>query len=77
MDMVGKGVIERDAYREGRLVPSDESHIQRLLEMVAGNWEMRNAEWRTTMIQTLFDIQLNGKNGLKDRSGLLEFRYDT
>ena len=76
MDMVIKGIVQRDSYREGILIPSPESFAGELLRSVAPEWETRSNEWYRLTVGVLLSIPLNGKNGLKDRSGLLEFRYD-
>lgn len=76
MDMVAKGIVQRDSYREGILIPSTAPTISGLLESVALNWEDRNQAWHKLIVTVLLSIPLNGKNGLKDRSGLLEFKYD-
>jgi len=76
MDMVAKGIVQRDKYREGILIPNAQSSASELLQSVAQKWEIRSAEWYRLTVSVLLTIPLNGKDGLKDRSGLLEFRYD-
>lgn len=76
MDMVAKGIVQRDKYREGILIPGAQSSNSALLQSVAGEWEVRRQEWYHLAVSVLRTIPLNGKDGLKDRSGLLEFRYD-
>lgn len=76
MDMVAKGIVLKDRYREGILMPSAQSFANELLQSVAQKWEIRSAEWYSLAVSVLLSIPLNGKDGLKARSGLLEFRYD-
>lgn len=76
MDMVAKGVVQRDMCREGILVPNSESPASYLLQSVAQEWEARNEDWHRLAINVLLSMPLNGKDGLKSRSGLMEFRYD-
>lgn len=77
MDMVAKGIVQRDAYREGVLIPRTESeNVSMLLESVAQNWNVKDENLQNMTITALLSIPLNGKNGLKERSGLMEFRYD-
>ncbi len=75
-DMVAKGVVQREKYREGILKTAPDSSIPNLLELVAQNWHVRNEEWHEMVLKALLSIPLNGKDGLKDRSGLMEYRYD-
>ena len=76
MDMVAKGIVLRDAYREGVLIPRTESEdVSKLLESVAENWKVRDEDFHNMTIKALLSIPLNGKMGLKDRSRLMEFRY--
>lgn len=76
MDMVAKGIVQRDKYREGILTPNAESSASELLQSAAQEWEARCEEWHQLAVSVLLSIPLNGRNGLKDRSGLLEFKYD-
>lgn len=76
MDMVTKGILQRSRYREGILTPNPKSPASELLQSVAQEWEARNEEWHRLAIKVLLSIPLNGKDGLKNRSGLMEFRYD-
>ena len=76
MDMVAKGIVRRDEYREGILIPNAQPSTCELLKAIAEKWEIRNHEWYPLAVSFLRSIPLNGKDGLKDRSSLLEFRYD-
>ena len=76
MDMVSKGIVQRTAYREGLLIPAIDTSTSGLLDKVAQTWEDRTVEWRQMTVDVLLSIPLNGQNGLKARSGLLEYRYD-
>lgn len=38
---------------------------------------MKDSEYRNLLVQQLGEIQLIGKDGLKARTGLAEYRYDT
>lgn len=76
MDMVGRGLLERTAYLEGLLVVSDSSQAHDVLVQVTAKWSGKESEARSTIIDALGSLSLNGHNGLKARSGLLEYRYD-
>lgn len=77
MDMISKDVLIRQAYREGSLLPESEPDIDELLRTVAGNWISRDNAWHQLALSVLLDLPLNGKDGLKHRSGLLEYKYDS
>lgn len=76
MDMVAKGIVQPERYREGILTPSLVPPACELLQSAAQEWEARNQEWHQLAVNVLLSIPLNGKDGLKSRSGLMEFRYD-
>lgn len=76
MDMVAKGIVQRDRYRDGILFPSLEPAARQLLQSVAQEWCVSREEWYRSAVSVLLSMPLNGQDGLKDRSSLLEFRYD-
>jgi len=76
MDMVGKDILVPQAYREGHLQPEADPRVDELLQAVAGNWLSRDAAWHQLAVSVLLDVPLNGKDGLKHRSGLMEYKYD-
>lgn len=76
MDMASKGLIDRSLYQEGQLSVVDAEYSRGLLLEVAAKWAPQNIELCDLILEALNSMTLNGKNGLKDRSGLLEYRYD-
>ncbi|WP_339135823.1 MAG: ABC-three component system middle component 5 [Candidatus Electrothrix sp. GW3-4] len=77
MDMVARGIIQRKKYQEGTLILNiEEAHAYDFITSVAEEWKIRNEEWHEKLINVVLSIPLNGRGGLKDRTGLLEFRYD-
>jgi hypothetical protein len=76
MDMVARGLIEKSSYQAGAIVPSSNQKGRQLLLNVANGFEMRSSNWYKALIDSIGNIHLNGENGLKHRTGLLEFRYD-
>lgn len=71
MDMVAKGIVQRDAYRKGVLLPCVELDVSKLLESVAKNWNVRDEDFHNMALEALLSIPLNGNNGLKERSSSL------
>jgi len=76
MDMVSRDILVPQAYREGHLQPESEQRVDELLQAVAKNWLSSEALWHQLAVSVLLDIPLNGKDGLKHRSGLMEYKYD-
>lgn len=76
MDMVAKGILERSPYQAGSLLPSSSQEKRDLLSKVASGFDLRNSDWYLVLIESFGSLELNGENGLKHRTGLLEFRYD-
>lgn len=76
MDMVSKDILVPQAYQEGHLLPETEPRVDDLLQAIAENWLSRDAVWHQLAVRVLLDVPLNGKDGLKHRSGLMEYKYD-
>lgn len=76
MDMVGKDILVKQAYREGLLISEPNSRVQNTLMEVAQNWKSTDTEWHQHALQMLLEVDLSGRDGLKDRTGLMEYRYD-
>lgn len=75
-DMVAKGILRRDGFKDGLLVRNLESAHSELLERISQNWKLRSLEWYRLTLDIFVSFPLNGQDGLKARSGLLEYRYD-
>lgn len=76
MDMAAKGIVCKENYRDGWLTPDLTSPANQLLQAVAEKWDAGKQVWHKLMVEALLSLPLNGKDGLKARSRLLEFRYD-
>lgn len=72
--LAGAGIIETDALRLG-ILKSSEKPIPPSLNPDAQL--LANETLTTYFLKTLASLPLTGPNGLKDRSGLLDHRYDT
>jgi len=73
--MIAKGLIENDTFASGKirlrkeLVPTGiKNSIQKA--------SFRNENWYEFLTRFLTTLQVKGKNGLKDRTGLMEYKYD-
>ncbi len=75
-DMAARGLLQMDSYNNGILVPTDALEARCLMHEIGESWANGNAELTALTISTLMGIPLKGKDGLKDRTRLLEYRYD-
>lgn len=76
LDMASRGVVQRNRFREGIVVPTPGHTGVGLLKDAARHWGTRNDEWYGLALTTLMKLPLSGPDGLKDRTRLLEYRYD-
>ncbi len=74
--LVSKGIIDKDSYLRNVIRLYAERVPENLNKQIAEN-ENRKTQWYQLLVQVLAKCPINGKNGLKDRTQLLEFRYDT
>jgi hypothetical protein len=73
--LVGRDLLDRNAILNGtaQLIESDAlSRVQELVQRLSH----RSADWYKFVVEQLRDLPLQGKNGLKERSGVMEFRHD-
>lgn len=68
-------VIRADSLRRGLFARTDREIPDALREAVA-SWVARDADQKQAIILGLSRIPLNGPDGLKHRTGLMEHRYD-
>jgi hypothetical protein len=71
-----KGLIDPNSLRRGRvkLVPDK---IPPQLEALLSDKNAESASLVTFLVSVLGELPVRGRDGLKDRSKLMEFRYDT
>lgn len=73
--MIAKGLFEKKVFTQGRIKLRNALVSQELIKLIE-EANFRQSEWYDILINHISLIPLKGKNGLKDRSGLMEFRYD-
>jgi len=76
MDMASKDIIHRQKIREGVVAPNEKEVMVTLLKASAEGWEARSEPWYMPILTVLLSSPLNGADGLKARTRLLEYRYD-
>lgn len=72
--LAGKGFIEPTEFEEGLLVRTEQAIPPELLRMFAD--AVDDAALVNMLAAEMASIPLTGGDGLKDRTGLLEHRYD-
>ncbi|WP_170432973.1 ABC-three component system middle component 5 [Ruegeria arenilitoris] len=73
--LVNGGFVEADSW-EQRIVEATPKEIPNTLLTQLHAENSANSELIDAILKLLMDYPLTGKDGLKDRTGLLEYRYD-
>ena len=73
--LVAKGLLEKEPFLKNT-IKLDTSKIPPALNGRVEVNTKRNTTWYKLLVQVLAHHPLNGKDGLKDRTQLMEFRYD-
>lgn len=73
--MVASGFVEAKSYEVGLVVRTKLPLPDNMLEAISAYLE-KNLELSEFVLDELATIPLKGLDGLKDRTGLLEYRYD-
>lgn len=73
--LLSKGIISRDSNSAQIIKLNKRSIPEELLDYLM-NDEFRETEIFNIIATKLIQVPLNGKNGIKDKSGLMEFLYD-
>jgi hypothetical protein len=69
-------VLERESYNTGFLKLAPVSPSATSLVQAARTWNSANADLANFIVQGLGALPLLGRDGLKDRTRLMEFKYD-
>lgn len=75
-NLLAKRLLDIDSYKLNQLQRTTEPIPSELLAAIQST-ELAQKEWFRVIANELPAINFGGKNGLKKRSGLMEFRYDT
>lgn len=73
--LVSKGFLEKEAFDSGEVALIRKSIPNELL-IAFSESPKRKGLWYRFLVSFLANFQIYGKDGLKDRSGLMEYRYD-
>ena len=73
--MIAKGIAEKDSFVSGKVKVRFSMLPEKISSLIAAE-KFRQEEWYQFLTTTLVQLPLKGPNGLKDRTGLMEYRYD-
>lgn len=74
-NLMAKGLVCPDKFKDRIVVRSDNEVPERIREAIKTD-DTANQEWFRCVVNELPLIDFEGKNGLKARSQLMEYRYD-
>jgi hypothetical protein len=74
--LAAAGLIDKDELNSGMVVRTGEPVVPSLRELI-DSFVLRESDAYNVILKQLADIPLSGPDGLKGRSGLMEYRYDT
>lgn len=73
--LMAKGILEQEALSSGYVFVRKTMLPQEVLSLINES-TFRKTEWYQALVNIISNIPLKGSGGLKDRSGLMEYRYD-
>lgn len=73
--LTAKGITEKGPYTLGRIKVREPLIPKEVIQLIAGE-KFRNTAWYKVLIGDVSKVSLKGERGLKDRSGLMEYKYD-
>lgn len=73
--LMAKGILEQAEFSSGYISVRKPVLPAEVLSLIDRS-TFRKTEWYQALVNVISKIPLKGRGGLKDRSGLLEFRYD-
>jgi hypothetical protein len=74
--LVAKGILDKDLFLKN-IIRLYSERVPEALNVQINNNEKRNTFWYQLIVKFMATYPINGKNGLKDRTQLMEYRYDT
>ena len=73
--MVAKGLVDKQSFISGKIKVRISILPKKISELI-NKEKFRQEEWYQFLTSTLVYLPLKEANGLKDRTGLMEYRYD-
>ncbi|EPA97877.1 hypothetical protein PG5_16060 [Pseudomonas sp. G5(2012)] len=75
-NILAKDLIDLERFQEGIVTRSETALPDELMVRLQAD-ETTGEEWFRFIANELPALEFNGKSGLKSRSGLMEYKYDT
>lgn len=75
LELIAKGIISKESFEEGKVCLVDGALPNSFVEYIENNEFFYKDEFKI-IIEALPTVDLNGPQGLKKRSGLMEYIYD-
>ena len=73
--LAATGLLDKDEFINGR-IRRIESNLDVEINDICRNLSFRETAWYAFLIDDLSKLGLSGKDGLKHRAGLMEYRHD-
>ena len=73
--LLSKGILHMESYKKGELVVNNERVPKQILEMTQQD-DFHSSDVFEVLVNGLALTTWKGNNGLKKRSGLMEYKYD-
>lgn len=74
-NLLAKGFIDIEAFKL-RIIRRSKASLPPAIVTELTNNDIAKSEWFKMLVNEFPQVKVKGKNGLKSRSGLMEFRYD-
>ncbi len=74
-NLVAKGLLDSESFNEGYLKRTDKELPENFSDVIKDS-RLLKEEWFEVLINEFPKAKLTGSNGLKARTGLMEYRYD-
>jgi len=71
-----KNIFDQSELKNGSVVVTKPTELASQINSIKAPLSFRSAAWYPFVINDLSELPLNGKDGFKDRSGVMEFRHD-
>ena len=71
-----KGIIDKEEFENGKIRLNSKKLDLELLNLITNNCYKKEA-WYIFLLEKLSKIYFNGKDGLKDRTKMMEYIYDS
>ena len=75
--LAAQNIIDKQTYLEKNKIIFFHKNISQNISSIILNSKIRQQDWSSVLIENISLIKFYGSNGLKDRTSLLEYQYDS